>query len=131
MYAINNNRNIVFSFDTYKLDSQVPEYHLVEMFGILIDNALEAIPEGESIYVSVSSENNTTTFTTRNSGWILNDEDYTNFFTNGYTKKPEFSFKSNHSGLGLYYLKQLVLYRYKGKLALWNEDTDIVFQITV
>ena len=128
-YAASMGRTIHFSFETYELHSSVPEYDLVDFFGILLDNAIEAVGPGDTVFVSVKSKDNTISFTTRNRGYVLSQSDYTNFFMNGYSKKPECSINKKHSGLGLYHLRNMVINHYHGEITLWNEGTDILFEI--
>ena len=130
-YARKIGRNIHFVFETYELHTVVPEYELIEMFGILIDNSLEAANLNETITVFVNSYQNKIEFTTKNSGHILTNEEYTDFFAKGYSVKPESAPNKKYSGLGLYALRELVLIKYKGNITLWNEDSDILLKIIV
>ena len=130
-YAKKMGRNINYVFDTYELNTYVPEYELIEMFGILIDNSLEAAKLNETITVTVNSYDNKVEFVTRNSGHILTNEEYTYFFTEGYSNKPESAPNKKYSGLGLFTLRELVTSKYKGDITLWNEDSDILFKIVV
>ena len=130
-YAHKIGRGINYIFNSYNLHSAVPEYILIEMFGILIDNSLEAIPTGENITISVDTKDEKIIFITRNSGHILSDEDYANFFSSGYSLKSQFAPNKEYSGLGLSRLRELVISKYNGKITLWNEGTDILFQIEV
>ena len=120
---------IHYNFATYNLHSQTPEYILIELFGIMLDNAIEAVSNGSIIEVNISSENGQICFQTRNDGFILTQEDRNNFFQKGYSSKKETNQK--HFGLGLYHLKQVVIEEYSGSVALWNIDNDIVLKITV
>ena len=122
--------HIHYEFSTYRLISQAPEYVLVELFGILLDNAIEAVSSGSLIVVSISSEYGKIIFRTRNDGYILTTEDRANFFAKGYSKKPA-NTEQKHSGIGLYHLKDIVLNQYHGTIALWNEGTDIAFEISI
>lgn len=122
--------HIHYEFSTYRLISQAPEYVLVELFGILLDNAIEAVSSGSLIVVSISSEYGKIIFRTRNDGYILTAEDRANFFAKGYSKKPA-NTEQKHSGIGLYHLKDIVLNQYHGTIALWNEGTDIAFEISI
>lgn len=126
--AKRNSRAISYTFTTYDLRSKVPEYILIEMFGILIDNALEAVPQNSTVYIAVDSNNEQIIFTTRNAGHILSPEDRQNFFTKGYTHKMS---PKQHSGLGLYQLNRLLKNYPSSDISLWNESTDILFEIRV
>jgi len=122
------NKALALEFNTYNLVSKAPEYDLIEMFGILIDNAIEAIPEGSTVYVSVDCDGTQITFCTRNAGYILSPDDRKNFFSKGFSEKKD---NKPHSGLGLYQLNQLIKQYPLGSVALWNEGTDILFKIVV
>lgn len=130
-YAKKIGRDINFNFKTYDLHTKVPEYELIEMFGILIDNSLEASNLGETITIMVNSYDDKIEFTTKNSGHILSDEEYQNFFIAGYSNKPESAPNKKYSGLGLFTLRELVMNKYNGTISLWNEDNDILFRIVV
>lgn len=126
--AKRNDKTILYEFTTYNLKSNAPEYLLIEMFGILIDNAIEAVPPGSTVYITVDSKDEHIRFITRNEGYILSSEDRNNFFTKGYSKKL---FKKQHSGLGLYQLTRLLKKYPSSSISLWNEDTDILFELIV
>ncbi len=125
--AKKNNKTLELEFNTYTLTSRVPEYDLIEMFAILIDNALDAIPTGDTVHVAVTCDGKHITFITRNAGDILTPEDRKRFFSKGYSTKKD----NNHSGLGLYQLNRLIKQYSGSTISLWNEGTDILFQITV
>ena len=120
-------KTLSLQFNTYTLVSNIPEYDLIEMFGILIDNALDAISTGCTAYVTVDCNDKHITFTTRNSGKILTPDDRKRFFTKGFSTKTD----KTHSGLGLYRLNQLIKQYSGSSISLWNEESDILFQITV
>lgn len=121
--------HIHFDFSTYTLQSKAPEYVLVELFGIMLDNAIEAVSDGSIIEVHISSKNGQTSFKTINNGFVLTQEDRNNFFKKGYSTKKDID--KNNSGLGLYHLRKVVLDDYSGSIALWNNDTDIVIEIVL
>lgn len=126
--AKKHDKTIEYDFNTYTLFSKIPEYDLIEMFGILIDNAVEAICSGSTVYVNVDCDGEHITFTTRNSGYILTPDDRKRFFSKGYSNKKD---NKPHSGLGLYQLNKLIKQYTGSSVSLWNEDSDILFQIIV
>lgn len=128
--AKQHKKTIDFHIMNYTLKSNIPEYNLIELFGILIDNALEAVSVNSVIQITIDSLNNKIIFITQNPGFLLTNEDRKLFFTEGYSNKPGTT-NSQHSGLGLHHLKNLVLDQYHGQLALWNEGTDILFRIEI
>lgn len=101
------------------LKSQVPEYELIKILGILIDNALEAIATDESAALTLDCIANKIIVKTTNTGPIITEELRTHFFQRGYTTKNP-SAKEKH-GLGLYNLLQLVR-QYNGEIELYNSE---------
>jgi two-component system sensor histidine kinase AgrC len=126
--AKKDGREICYHFHSYMLNSEIPEYDLIEYFGILIDNALEAISMGEHIDVTIDCVENHIHFSTRNSGFTLTSKDRENFFQKGYSSKPD---GTAHSGIGLTRLRDALLHEHNGTLGLWNEGTDIVFELII
>lgn len=126
LQASKDNKKIIFHLSTYYLESVLPEYLLVKMMGILIDNALEATKENSQVDVYINSMDGHVEFQTRNEGYILSSKDINNFFSVGYSKG-----KSNHSGLGLPYVKKVIVDQYNGTVGVWNENTDIVVSFTI
>ena len=116
---------------TFRMTTSVPEYILVEIFGILIDNALEASRPGDTVSVDLNCIGDKIIFRTRNHGFTITSKDRTNFFTAGYSTKNLPGELKSHQGLGLYTLKQIVMHQYKGSITVWNEGTDILFEIVV
>lgn len=127
LQASQNGIVIDYNILSYNLECKVPEYTLVELFGILIDNAIEATPKDETVHITIDSANGKIIFSTKNPGYILTPDDRTNFFTKGYSTKAVHT----NSGLGLYNLRDIVLNQYHGSISLWNEGTDILFEIII
>lgn len=115
----------------YSLQSNVPEYTLIELLGVLIDNAREASPKGESIFLQLNSAKNQVHFTIKNIGPELTPQLRTLFFQKGYSTKQDAD--STH-GLGLYKLKKITD-SYHGMIILDNELIDgkqmICFELVV
>ena len=127
IHAASKNININYSILTYSLHTKVPEYELVELIGILTDNAVEASPADSTVAITIDSKDNKLIFGTRNPGFIISQDDMNSFFTKGYSTKN----KKRHSGLGLYQLKNTVVSIYDGTVSVWNDGTDILFEIVV
>ena len=72
---------------SYLLESRMPEYELVRVLGILIDNALEAISEHDSMTLHLDSRDGRIIITTLNKGPLLTPEIRAKLFTAGYTTK--------------------------------------------
>lgn len=115
--------SLQISINTFNIQSIVPEYNIIEMMGVLIDNALEASSEGDTIFVKISSDNNKLQFKIMNIGFIVTPDFIENIFIIGYSSKS----KKNNHGLGLPRLKELVD-SFKGELKIYNEsNTDKTF----
>lgn len=95
----------------------IPEYEMVEMLGILFDNAIEALESFESekrIIVLIVNSENETLFSVANSSNIYDTDKINSFF------EFNFSDKGKGRGIGLYKLKRLVSSR-KGEIIISNE----------
>lgn len=103
-----------------KTEMEIPEYELVEMAGILLDNAVEALDGMEDenfikkIFFSIKeTEDNIELLTANTSPYY--EEDLTEyFFETGYSSKGP------NRGIGLSKLKRLVQNR-KGTILVYNE----------
>ncbi|MGN0383896.1 MAG: sensor histidine kinase [Eubacterium sp.] len=108
----------------YDFATKVPEYILVEMFGILLDNAIENTKNKEDIYVIIknSDDNTKTRLTVKNPGPLVTPEFCKNLFTEGYSTKTD---TTNPHGIGLRKLKKLTN-EYDGELSVENDVIDSV-----
>ena len=89
-----------------KRDMGIPEFKLIEMMGILLDNAIEEL-SSESIadrvlVVELMAEDNIMKFSVSNSYENNNDLDVSKIFENGYSSK------GNGRGIGLSKLKHMM-----------------------
>ena len=89
-----------------KRDMGIPEFKLIEMMGILLDNAIEELSR-ESIIdrvlvVELMAEDNIMKFSVSNSYENNNDLDVSKIFENGYSSK------GNGRGIGLSKLKHMM-----------------------
>lgn len=129
--------NILFSvkINNYDLRTNVPEYDLIDILGIMINNMLEATNENSSCTLMLDSKYNKVIFKTKNEGPKLTSELQNNLFTQGYTTKSSENDNKKH-GYGLYNLRKIVL-KYKGNFSVMNEysadrlKTYIVFTVEV
>jgi two-component system sensor histidine kinase AgrC len=99
------------------LVTSVPEYRLIRMVGILVDNALEAIPAGGSATLQLDSVSNRITIVTINEGPFITDELQNNLFKKGYTTKLKNDGKKH--GYGLSNLLEMTE-EYSGEVLLEN-----------
>ena len=129
--------NILFSviINNYNLKTNVPEYDLIDILGIMLNNMLEAANENSSCTLTLDSNNNKVIFRTKNEGPKLTSKLQNNLFTQGYTTKNKENDNKKH-GYGLYNLRKTVL-KYNGKFSVMNEysadrlKTYIVFTVEV
>lgn len=110
----------------------VPEHELLEIFGILIDNAVEAVDGGDSITIAIDCTDNKIEITSLNKGPHITSEMRERFFQKDYSTKNKSGL--NRRGIGLYRLKEIVD-KYNGSILLDNELCDgvsnIMFQVKV
>lgn len=103
-----------------KTETTIPEYELVEMSGILLDNAIEALSGMENenfvkkIFFSMQETESGIKIIAANTSPYY-EEDLTAYFF-----EPGYSSKGANRGLGLSKLKKLVQNR-KGTITVYNE----------
>lgn len=109
----------------------LPEYILIEIIGILTDNALEAVEKGESIYLEIDGHGDKLYMKIKNPGSIVTPEQRENFFKFGYTTKSQD--KKSH-GMGLARLRDIINANH-GMIILSNETENeiiyVVFELEV
>lgn len=102
----------------------IPEYELVEMAGILIDNAIEALGSSENvsdrehtkkIYVSMKETENELELTVANTSNYFEENAAESFFETGYSSKGK------GRGIGLSKLKRMTNER-NGEIIVSNEN---------
>lgn len=100
------------------LITKVPEYDLIRILGILIDNAVEATDVGHTLYLILDSRDGHMLIQTKNEGRELSAGVRKKMFVRGYSTKTT----DPHStrGQGLPNLNELVRH-YNGKIYLENE----------
>jgi len=101
-------KNIEISFEIHNmlLDSKHTNYELVEMYGILIDNAIEATEremQKKEIVIRFYKSGGSNIFQIENPSKFISTSEINEFFQKGYSTKQESS-----KGIGLYKLKQLL-----------------------
>ena len=111
--------------------SALPEYKLITVLGILIDNAVEATPVENTIFLDIASQNNQCYIKIGNPGPMITSDFLHNIFLPGYTTKHA---KNTGHGLGLPSLKSIVNNN-NGNITLSNEKINninyIIFEVTV
>ncbi len=113
-------RNIKIDIKNYSLQTILPEYKLIEVMGILLDNAIEATSEDQDIYVNINSLENQVHFYISNPGPELTPQLRNLFFTKGYSTKQH---EKQQHGIGLYKLKKIAD-SYNGMIILDNKISD-------
>ena len=117
--ARNNKVDMIFDIRNFNITCCVPEYELIDMCGILIDNAIEHGRHDVPVYVSIESHNNTFSFTVKNGGPTMSEDLLDKMFTKGYTTKQQ----HDGHGIGMYKLKEMTL-RHGGDICVSNETID-------
>lgn len=117
--AKNCNTDIIYDIKNFNISCCVPEYELIDMCGILLDNAIEHGNRSVPIYVSIASVDNTFTFTVKNGGPNLSEELLDKMFTKGYTTKQQ----HDGHGIGMYKLRDMTL-SHNGDLCVSNETIN-------
>lgn len=124
-------RQLIVSVANSELSTSMPEYELIRVVGIMIDNALEAIPDGGTASLNVDSKGGQVMISTLNVGPVITPELRRKMFTVGYTTKTD---KTKKHGYGLPNLKAKVE-QYNGTIYLENTyiegETYIRFEIVV
>lgn len=101
------NKALDIEIDEKDLPTHIPQYELIELLGVLIDNGLEAIPDGAGMTISLKrTEDNKIFIKSENQGPIVSSAFLKDIFTPGYTTKGGLNKKSR--GLGLPKLKKYV-----------------------
>ena len=135
-----DNKTLSISMPSPSYSSSVPEYILVEMIGILINNALEATPDGETVYLKLDCGGGTFGVEIKNPGTPFTEKQKKDIFVPGYTTKtndrktvlnmPEIN--NIPRGYGLSGLKKLTE-KYDCDLIVTDEETEngsfIVFRL--
>lgn len=110
--------NIEIKLNTYFMDTKMKDYELIEVTGILINNAFEAVKyENEKkVIIKISKEKDMNVVEVRNKHPYLSDEIIQNMFKRGFSTKQD-----SNSGYGLNNLQSLIN-KYNGKIEVFNED---------
>lgn len=121
--ANNAGKQLVVRVNDYHYDSTCTDTEIVDMTGILIDNALEASAENDKIYVILgkpSSDSNKPFYiSVENPGPLITVKFVHDLFTPHYTTKKN---RAGH-GLGLNLLKTFVD-KYQGSITVGNNYYD-------
>lgn len=117
--AAKKDRILSVKIKNKSLVTQVPEYDLIRILGILIDNAIEASSDKHPVYLILDSQDGHILMQTKNEGKEISSEMRKKMFIRGYSTKVSGTARSSR-GQGLPNLKELVDH-YGGKIYLDNE----------
>lgn len=98
----------------------VEEYEIVEVLGILLDNAIEACQPHDDIHVLINRVANQIEIQVSNPHEFMSNTTFMEMFEKGYTTKNR---QSKARGFGLYNVKQIALQN-GGKLITRNTEID-------
>lgn len=127
--GVNDRVEIQVEVRSREIISGVSEHSLIEIVGVLVDNAIEACEEGGTIQIVLDSAEDHLIFQIANTYKKLSYEEISRFFEPGYTTKQK---SKRKRGLGLVRVKQLVE-KYHGEITVGQEasGTDNYIQFTV
>lgn len=127
--AGNSGINMSFHIQNYNIQTIFPEYKLTQAIGILIDNAIEASIEDDTIFIKIDCINNKFIFSISNPGPTITSDLLNSMFTGRYSTKND-----SNRGIGLYTLKKM-LDKSNGTICVSNENiygkTYIKFTIQI
>lgn len=98
-----------------------PEYEIVEVIGILIDNAIEASKAQDIIYIEMKREQQHFQFVIYNPSPSIAPIQFMNMFEKGYSTKQ--SSHEKRRGYGLYNVKK-IMEQYNGKILTKNVEKN-------
>ena len=119
-------KQLITNIQSFYLTSNCTEYELIDCFGILIDNALEASPKNANIFAHISTANNQIIFEISNPGDTLTPDFCRNIFKKDFTTKKT---NSQNHGIGLYKLNTFVTKK-NGRLLISNKQIDNISYIS-
>lgn len=119
--AKSQNKVLTIKLNSFELYSAMPEYELITIIGILIDNAIEATPIDCELMLHIDCKNNKMIFKTFNLGPIATPQFIDKIFSEGYTSKTIID--GSPHGLGLPTLLKLIK-KYNGEITVENEIID-------
>lgn len=97
------------------------DFDLIEVLGILIDNAIEASASGDTIYLSMKKRNEHLELTVSNPAEHMSNKQFMQLFEAGYSTKSKQTYSR---GYGLYNVKEIAE-RYNSRIIARNEQEHI------
>lgn len=101
--AEKRNIKISYNIESTNIDIGIPAHKIIEIFGTLLNNAMEAVEmvNDRKIHIMLKQQTDELVLEVRNVGEKVGTEDFVKMFSKGYSKKGKYR------GLGLYNLKQM------------------------
>lgn len=131
-YAKSCNKTLDIHVNNFQLNTSVPEYILIDLIGILTDNAIEATPEDGTAHLILNSIDNKITIKTSNPGPTVTPQFIDTISQTGYSTKHVTDGKLH--GIGIPTLIKTIN-KYNGQLTIENEiiqdTTYICFQLEI
>ncbi|MCR5624055.1 MAG: GHKL domain-containing protein [Lachnospiraceae bacterium] len=114
--------NLDIDVNDREYKSKVSDKEIVDIVGIIIDNAIEASKKGDNIYITIGDwdEDERFSIAVMNPGEKLNDEKIAMMLSKNATSKEE---NAEEHGLGLYIVKKLVK-KNDGILEITNVEAE-------
>lgn len=103
----------------------IEEYEIIEILGILIDNAIEASFYKDIIYLEINKNDDNLEILVRNACEYISNRDFSKMFELGFSTKSKKS-----RGYGLYNVKNIVQNN-KGKILFYNSTINDVNYVTI
>lgn len=113
--------NLELQIKINSITSNLKEYEIVEILGILIDNAIETNIDNNHILVNLSYEDSSNVISVKNKHPYIKQNEIKNMLSRGYSTKSKSEFSR---GFGLYNVKKIID-RNKARLEILNEKLQI------
>ena len=123
--AAKHNVTLDIRISAVNFSTSLYEYQLVELVEILVDNAVEATPNGTSCYLTLGQQGDKMQIRTANPGPIATPEYIHKIFSEGYTSKNN---QLREHGIGLTKLRKIVTDN-SGEIIVDNEVINDVLHI--
>ncbi len=119
--ALQDDKHLNIVVRNQVVQTTIPEYELIDVLGILIDNMLDAIPPEGDAQLIIDSHNQKIEIATINLGPKITLELQRNLFTKGFSTKQNASGTHGH---GLCILQDIVN-KYDGTIKITNESEPV------
>jgi hypothetical protein len=128
LLANDNDIDFTVILKSYAIKTVMKEYEIVEILGILVDNAFETGVEKNKVYLEISEEKDMSVIQVKNKHPYLSKEEKEHFFKRG------ISSKGVKRGYGLFRLKEICK-KYKTDILVDNIELDgtnfVLFEVKI